>query len=192
LLSSIRDSWRQRECKRSIETLPQGQKICIGHAATRPQHSGNMIISKLNQRLSWPGFQWPIDCILVFVLVVLASFVLVYPVAAIIMLARPTSKNAKSLPRMSCHFLWAATSVLSAKAILLPERTKARLRAVFGLCRNLACAAVYSSHVHPCLQCQPEMLAVVLLFVHSSAVSRPSSCCCHLLHQSPLPMVRRG
>jgi hypothetical protein len=70
-----------------------------------------------------------------------ASFVLVYPVAAIIVFARPASKSAASFSSLGCRHLRACTGVLPNKAPLLPVRVTARIRAVLGLCGILAAAA---------------------------------------------------
>ena len=115
----------------------------------------------------------PMDCIPVLLSDVLVSFVLVYPVAAIIVLARPASKSAASFSSLGCRHLRACTGVLPKKAPLSTVRVTARIHVVFGLCDILAAAAaaIRSSHIHPCLQCQPEMLAVVLLCAHGVTVS---------------------
>jgi hypothetical protein len=130
----------------------------------------------------------PTDCILVlFLLGVLAFSVLVYPVAATIMLARPASDNATSLYPLGCR-LWAATSIRPANVLLPPVRTTARAHVVLGLCGilllllryNPATSILASNGSRPCC-------CVLAISLHRT-LRRAAAI---MLHQIPLPMVRR-
>jgi hypothetical protein len=120
---------------------------------------------------------------------VLALFVLVYPAAAIIKLARPTTDGATSLSSLGCRLLRASTSIPPAKILLLPVRTTARIHVLQLLLLLLwygpaTSVPAFNASQRCSLSCRCLLMVLLSRDPRRAAVI--------LLHQSPLPMVRRG